>query len=92
MRTAFPIISGNANILNEGGLLFTNLEPLTDGTLVDAEPDFYDGARPEEIDKRVRDELGSYIIPSTHQHAPCLPNLFVEGKGPDGSMAVAKLL
>ncbi|KAI9765135.1 MAG: hypothetical protein M1839_005613, partial [Geoglossum umbratile] len=90
MRTAFPIISGNANIPNEGGLVFTNLEPLTDGTLVDAKPDFYDGARPEQIDQRVRKKLGSYIIPSTHQHAPSLPNLFVEGKGPDGSTAVAK--
>src|SRR5256885_3402810 len=40
MRTVFPIISGNANIPNEGGLLFTNLEPLTDGTLVDAKPDY----------------------------------------------------
>jgi hypothetical protein len=76
MRTAFPIIAGNANIPNEGDLVFTNLEPLTDGTLVGAKPDYYDGARPEQIDKRVRDELGSIIIPSTLQHAPCLPNLF----------------
>ncbi|KAH0544333.1 hypothetical protein FGG08_001474 [Glutinoglossum americanum] len=90
MRTVFPIFSGTANVPNEGGLLFTNLEPLTDGTLVDARPDYYDGARPEQIDKRVRDELESVIIPSTMQHAPCLPNLFVEGKGPDGSPAVAK--
>ena len=41
MRTAFPIIAGSANIPNEGELVFTNLEPLTDGTLVDAKPDYY---------------------------------------------------
>jgi hypothetical protein len=90
MRTAFPIIAGKANIPNEGDLVFTNLEPLTNGTLVDTKPDCYDGARPEQIDKRVRDELASVIMPSTLQHAPCLPNLFAEGKGPDGSAAIAK--
>jgi hypothetical protein len=90
MRTAFPIISGKAGIHNEGDLVFVNLEPLTDGTLVDAKPDYYDGAHPEQIDKQIREQLASVIIPSTLQHAPCLPNLFAEGKGPDGSAAVAK--
>ena len=41
----------------------------------------------EQIDKRVREELGPYIIPST---LPWLPNFFVKEKGPDGSTAVAE--
>ncbi|KAI9747367.1 MAG: hypothetical protein M4579_007481, partial [Chaenotheca gracillima] len=90
MRQAFPIISGNADIPSTGELPFGNLEPLTDGTLVDAKPDFYDGARPAQIHRQIRSELGSYITPSTQQQAPALPNFFAEGKGPHGSAAVAK--
>ncbi|KAH0537297.1 hypothetical protein FGG08_005887 [Glutinoglossum americanum] len=60
------------------------------GALVDARPDLYDGTLPERIDKRVRERLRSYIMLSTHSHTPCLPNLFAEGKGPNGCAAVAK--
>lgn len=90
MRKPFPIISGDADIPSAGELPFGNLKPLTDGTLVDAKPDFYDGACPAQIDRRIRAGLGSSIIPSTQQHAPALPNFFTEVKGPDGSAAVAK--
>lgn len=83
MRKAFPIISGNVNIPSTGELPFGNL-------LVDAKPDFYDGARPAQIHRRIRSELGPHITPSTQQQAPALPNFFAEGKGPDGSAAVAK--
>ncbi|KAL8765915.1 MAG: hypothetical protein Q9209_007158 [Squamulea sp. 1 TL-2023] len=90
MRKPFPIISGDADIPSAGELLFGNLKPLTDGTLVDAKPDFYDGARPAQIDRQIRAELGSYITPSAQHQAPALPNFFTEVKGPDGSGAVAK--
>lgn len=90
MRKLFPTIVGDASIPSAGELPFGNLEPMTDGTLVDAKPDFYDGALSEQIHQRVRKELSSYIIPSTQQNAPLLPNFFTEVKGPDGSAAVAK--
>ncbi|KAL8700904.1 MAG: hypothetical protein Q9201_005199 [Fulgogasparrea decipioides] len=90
MRKPFPIISGNADIPSAGELPFGNLKPLTDGTLIDAKPDFYDGAYPTQIDRQIRAELGSYIVPSTQHQAPALPNFFTEVKGPDGSGAVAK--
>ncbi len=90
MRESFPIISGDDEIPSAGDLPFGNLEPLTDGTLVDPKPDFYDGATPAQIDRRIRTQLGSYIIPSTQQHRPALPNFFTEGKGPCGSLDVAK--
>ena len=90
MRKPFPIISGDAEIPSAVELPFGNLEPLTDGTLVDAKPDFYDGARPAQIDRRIRIELGSSIIPSAQHQAPALPNFFTEVKGPDGNAAVAK--
>lgn len=89
MRKPFPTISGDNGIPSAAELPFGNLEPLTDGTIVDAKPDFYDGANPAQIDRRIREELNSHIIPSNKQHAPALPNFFTEGKGPDGSAAVA---
>lgn len=54
---------------------FNNLAPLTDGTITISRPDFYDGSRPERLDRRVREEIGPYIKPSTG-NAPLLPNLF----------------
>ncbi|KAF9784284.1 hypothetical protein IL306_007297 [Fusarium sp. DS 682] len=61
-----------------------------DSTLVRGNPDLYYGARPEQLDQKVRQELGSHIIPSTQHDLPIVPNFFLEVKGPDGSAAVAK--
>jgi len=72
-----------------GEIPFTNLDHLTDGTLVPGNPDIYYGARPEQLDRRVRDELSDYIIPSTQDDLPIVPNFFLAAKGPDGSLAVA---
>jgi len=90
MADVFPVIYGTAPIPSSKNLVFGNLEQLTYGNFVDAKPDFYDGARPAQIDLRIREELGSYITPATQGQAPALPNFFTEVKGPDGSGAVAK--
>ncbi|KAI4258589.1 MAG: hypothetical protein L6R42_005000 [Xanthoria sp. 1 TBL-2021] len=91
MSKVFPIIAGTADIPSQENLRFTNLQDLTDGSITKAQPDFYDGARPEDLNKQIREELGPYIVPSTNTAAPCLPNFFTEGKGPDGSAPVCKL-
>ena len=69
---------------------FTNLDHLTDGTLVPAKPDLYYGARPEQLNRQVRRDLDGSIVPSSQHDLPIAPNMFVEVKGPDGSAAVAK--
>ena len=86
-----PIIEGDVRDAkcSSGGVPFTNLEHLTDGTLVPGNPDIYYGARPEELDRRVRNEPSGYIVPSTQDDLPIAPNFFVAVKGPDGSLAVA---
>jgi hypothetical protein len=90
-ESVIPIIEGEIRDLKcrSGGIPFTNLDPLTDGTLKPANPDIYYGARPEELGRNVRDELSGQIIPSTQHDLPIAPNFFVEIKGPDGSLAVA---
>ena len=90
MGDAFPVIQGITCVPSAKNVAFGNLEPLTDGNFVGAKPDFYDGARAAQIAPRIREELGSYIIPATQGQAPVLPNFFTEVKGPDGSGAVAK--
>ncbi|KAI0163838.1 hypothetical protein GGR57DRAFT_451577 [Xylariaceae sp. FL1272] len=49
-----------------------------------------DGARPEQLDQRVREELSGHIVPSTQHDLPIVPNFFLAVKGPDGSLAVAE--
>lgn len=71
-----------------GEVPFTNLDHLTDGTLVPENPDLYYGARPEQLDREVRRELDVHVIPSTQQDLPIALNFFLEVKGPDGSLSV----
>ena len=91
MSKVFPTIAGTADIPSQENLYFGNLKHLTDGSITKAKPDFYDGSRPAELHKDIREELGPYIVPSTNTAAPCLPNFFAEGKGPTGSSGVSKL-
>ena len=87
-----PIIEGKISDgqCRSGGIPFTNLDPLTDGTLKPGNPDVYYRARPKQLNRIVREELGRRIIPSTQHDLPIAPNFFLAVKGPDGSAAVAK--
>ena len=90
MRHVFPIIAGNSNIPNKENLQFTRLESMTNGVTVDPKPDFYDGAHLEDIDKSVREELSTYIIPTGHRTAPVASNFFMEAKAPHGAADVVR--
>ena len=91
-KTVIPIIEGKItdDKCVEGEVLFTNLKSLTNDMLTAAKPDLYYGARPEQLDRRVRDELSGHIIPSTQDDLPIAPNFFLAAKGPDGTAAVAR--
>jgi len=86
-----PIIEGRIEDAKciAGGIPLNNLDHLTDGTIVPGNPDIYYGARPEQLDRRVRDTISKHIIPSTQDDLPICPNFFLAAKGPDGSLAVA---
>ncbi|KAK3935964.1 hypothetical protein QBC46DRAFT_38762 [Diplogelasinospora grovesii] len=90
MRKIIPIISGSTNIPNSGEALFNNLESITNGATVDAKPDFYDGTRFSDVDKKVREELDGLIIPTKNLRRPVAQNFFLEAKAPEGGAAVAK--
>ncbi|KAI0436094.1 hypothetical protein F4803DRAFT_567138 [Xylaria telfairii] len=92
MSSVVPFIEGEAEDGRCvcGNIPLTNLEPLTNGLLAPGNPDRYYGARPEQLDQRVRAELSRHIVPSTQHDLPIVPNFFVAVKGPDGSLAVAE--
>lgn len=69
--------------------LFNHLEPLADD-LPQPKPDLYDGAYPQEIDRRVRHDLGKQIVPCNNTSLPAAPNFFLEGKSEGGRADVAK--
>ncbi|KAJ4243337.1 hypothetical protein NW762_014823 [Fusarium torreyae] len=89
--TIIPIIEGDPGDTKclASDISFTNLDHLTDGSLVCAKPDLYHGARPEQLRKEIRQALDNHIVPSTQDDLPIIPNNFVEVKGPDGSLSVA---
>ncbi len=89
MRDVVPIMCGESDILSKQDLLFTELAPIAN-TIVDAKPDLYDGARSRDVEKKVREDIGDYIIPTGHAKAPVAPNFFLEVKGPSGAADVMR--
>ena len=91
--TAFviPIIEGEIgdNRCAAGKVPLTNFDPLTNGKLAPGNPDLFYGARPEQLDRRVRNELSGHIIPSTQRDLPIAPTFFLASKGPHGTADVA---
>ena len=69
---------------------FANLQSLFDHPLTPGNPDLYDGAPPEQLDRRIRERLYEIIIPSTLETHHIVPNFFLHLKGPDGSARVAQ--
>ncbi|KAF2214175.1 hypothetical protein CERZMDRAFT_83547 [Cercospora zeae-maydis SCOH1-5] len=53
-------------------------------------PDIYYGAKPSQLDRRVRRDLAGYIVPSGRSDLPAAPNFFLEGKSAAGRADVAQ--
>lgn len=69
---------------------FGNLDPLIAGPPVAANPDLCYGARPEQLNRHIREQLINHIVPSTMEDKPKAPNCYLEVKGLEGSAAVAR--
>ncbi|KAK3077018.1 hypothetical protein LTS18_011421 [Coniosporium uncinatum] len=89
MSTVFPIIRGNASIPSGENRLFNDSAPLN-SDLAAAKRDYYNGTGPRKVDPRVREDLKPFIVPSKREHAPLLPNFFMEAKGQNGNAAVLR--
>lgn len=73
----------------KGDVFFNNLASLINDELTAAKSDLYFGPRPEQLKRRVCDDLSGHIILLTQDGLPVTPNFFLEAKRPDGSLAVA---
>ena len=89
MRNVVPLIAGHSTIPNEGHIPFTNLDSITNNTTVNPVPDFFDGARPGDLDRKVREDLDKIIIPTKKAGVPVAPNFFLEAKSSGGTVEVA---
>lgn len=72
-KKVIPLIEGTIRDPRtaSGEIPFTNLDPLVaDENLACGKPDFFHGARPEQLDRRARGELEHLIVPSTPNHQP----------------------
>jgi hypothetical protein len=90
MWNVFPIILGRETMPSGDNYAFNNLEPLADN-ISNPKPDYFNGSRPTQVHPNVRKDLGKYIIPSSDDSRPLLPNFFAEAKGPTGNAAQMKL-
>ncbi len=88
VQDVFPILRGRTDIPATKSKPFNNLQTLTDGTIVAAQPDWCYGACPKQLNPLVRQQLSCYIVPCKNQSAPILPNNSTEVKGPTGTSAV----
>ncbi|KAF2240366.1 hypothetical protein BU26DRAFT_497955 [Trematosphaeria pertusa] len=73
-----------------GRITFFNFKDLIDVKLTAAVSDLYYGARPEQINRRIREQLSDLIEPSTQTSLPAAPNFFLAAKGEDCTPAVAR--
>ncbi|KAF1951348.1 hypothetical protein CC80DRAFT_454356 [Byssothecium circinans] len=92
-ESLIPVIEGKISDAKyrSGGIPFTNLDPLGDGT-PPGNPDVYYGAPPEQLSQKVRNELSGQIIPSTQHDLPIAPNFFLAVESPEESVLVARRL
>ncbi|GJN78606.1 hypothetical protein PLIIFM63780_002115 [Purpureocillium lilacinum] len=92
MATLVPRLCGTSDIHSKQNVLFTELEPITDDTAVKPKPDFFDGARLQDLSQELRKDqyLRSTVIPTKHANVPVAPNVFLEAKAPSGGADVAR--
>lgn len=86
-----PILIGQDIRFQKSETKFNNLPKFFEGDGIDfdfsaAQPDQYDGCKSTDIYPVVREyaDLEKYIMPSTDKRRLCLPNFFLELKGPPG--------
>ncbi|WPG97685.1 Hypothetical protein R9X50_00046500 [Acrodontium crateriforme] len=91
MTSVLPMFAGlkDSQYYAAGDKEFRNLQNFDPGVSV-AKPDTYYGARPEQIDRRVRRDLDQHVTPSKTTNLPAAPSYFLEGKSASGRSDVAQ--
>ena len=61
------LIVGETSLPSVQNRLFINLTTMTDNATSAAQPDYYDGSYPAELNRRVRNDLKPYIEEATEK-------------------------
>lgn len=83
-------LSISSSHIKRGPVKFSSLNPLIPENLVPGNPDRAYGSRPEKLDRAIRTDLQSLILPTAAQDMAC-PNFIVHVKGPSGSPEIASI-
>jgi hypothetical protein len=83
-----PIIRGRESIPSGQDCRFDNLKKLAD--ISKPKPDYFNGSSPVEVPPKIRGDLGEYIVPSSNNRRPLLPNFFFELNAPNGQGLVVR--
>lgn len=86
MHNLLPLVAGE--LIRNPDVCFSNVQHLTNGTLVAPQPDAYYGEDRRTLEGNVLDKLDKFIVPSKTPY-PVLPNFFIEAKGPTGVFEIA---
>jgi len=89
LKVLLGISGRDDHLKTETDVEFNHIKPFNKD-LAAAKPDLYDGVAASKVDKKVRDQLGDLIIPSTNTTNPIAPNFFFEAKSEKGRADVAK--
>ncbi|OAA63502.1 hypothetical protein SPI_03665 [Niveomyces insectorum RCEF 264] len=81
MDKALSIITGRHGLSETYAVDFSNMDDLTDGTILWAYPDEYDGAEPEQLHKQIRADLCGLLYTSRKMVLPIVPNNVVVATG-----------
>ena len=90
MSKVFSIIVDTTDISLQKNLSFENLKDLTNDFITKIQPDFYDESRSVDLDKRIQEELGPYIVSSTNTVSSCVLNFYTKRKDLNDNTTVCK--
>lgn len=86
----FLIIASIVDIPSQKNLLFENLKYFIDNSIIKVKLDYYDGNCSTNLNKQIREDLGSYIVSSTNIVTSYLPNFFTKRKEFNENIVVCK--
>lgn len=74
MSRIFPLLCGSAITEQQHDVGSTQIAPIAGEGLTAAQPDFFDGSKLEELNRKVHDDLFSVISPRASLHVCIVPN------------------
>lgn len=79
-QQVLPLFNLDKDISNGRYCQFTNLASITERTAVNPVANIFDGAHPDDVNKKVRKDLNKIIIPSKEAGVLIAPNFFLEAR------------